>query len=332
MKKVLITGCAGQDGYLLSKALSEKGYDVYGMDLDMRPNRAEYVKMVDADVSSFRDVLDVVKDVMPDEVYHLAAITRPGVGLVAPFDMMKVNVGGTLNVLEAVRSKCPETRVLYVSSDSVFADEGRYYQPPYDWIGEQNEHTPMSPSDLYGVTKATGLMLARVYRSYGISVGCVIPFNHACAFQGDGFLLGYVAREVVRVCGEIKDGKKPKPIEMKSRYDVRDFLHAQDVVDAMVLVMEKGGNADYVVGSGRPRTVEEIVGTAYWLAVKRETGWGCAAGFPSVHTLVKYKFDYCDGMKPNADARRLRGLGWEPKISFELLVVEMIETAKKNAK
>lgn len=324
MKRVLITGAAGQDGLLLSDALKDRGCEVYGLDVEWKPYRNGY--RIDADVGDFITVNEVMKDVMPDEVYHLAAITRPRLGYESPFEMMRVNVSGTLNVLEAVRHTCQKTRILYVSSDSIFADEARYYQPPYAWNEEQNEHTPMSPSDLYGVTKATGLMLARVYRRYGMSIGCLIPFNHACGLQGDGFLLGHVAKEVVRVCRELEKGEKPLPVEMLSRYDVRDFLHAQDVVDAMILVMEKGGYADYVVGSAEPRTIEEIVHVAFRVAVRMVTNIDADVSRVA-NDMVNYAKERSDLMRPRADARRLRALGWSAKIGFEELMEEMIKNA-----
>jgi len=311
MKRALIIGCAGQDGYYLSHRLHEMGYELYGMDMK-QPDGCDFVKWKYGSIEKKVDVVMALKLSKPDEVYHLAAITKPGIGITDPTWMFNVNVIGTLNIFEAVHRVNEEIKVLYVSSDNVFGDNREK---------RQNELTVFKPTDLYGVTKATGLMLADVYRTYGLRIETIIPFNHSSQKQGNDFLLGRVAKEMVRVYSEIKRGGAIKPVKMKSRYDERDFLHAKDVVEAMVVIMEKGDNTDYVVGSGVPRTIEEIVNMAYRIAAE-EMGLKIK---PNIDVAVTYDKHHMDKMKPMADTRKIKALGWSPKIMFDELVKEIIK-------
>ena len=135
-------------------------------------------------------------------------------------------------------------------------------------------------------------------------------------------MFGRIAKEVVRVCYEMARGADSiAPIVLKSRLDERDFLHARDVAEAMVIVMEKGENTDYVVGSGKPLTIEEIVVlfiTKIMEIVNPEMN-------PyAVRDLVKYEKEYSDGMKPKASTRKIKRLGWKPKVPIESIIEEMI--------
>lgn|GEM_PF-1794637 len=320
MKSVLITGYAGQDGYWLAEILSAKGYVLYGLDIVEGPDNVERVGgRFSGGIMDFEAIRRALETCKVEEIYHLAAVADPKMADTHARGMVEVNVMGTLNVLEAVRRFNPKVKVLYVGSDNVF---GEYA------AGPQSERTALNPTDFYGATKAAGLMMARVYRRYGLHVAAAIPFNHSSAVQKGDYLLVRVAREVVRVCRELAEfGKVKKPIEMKSRLDVRDFLHARDVAEAMVLIMEKGENTDYVIGSGMRRNVYSIVKRAYELGA----GLLQIENAPPVDDVVVFENARCGTGWPVADIWRLSKLGWKLQISFDELIEEILEAEIKKA-
>ena len=323
-KNVLITGCAGQDGQLLSYAMRRRKARVFGIDVDGADGTPDFVVRIrgwftDHGILDDGSLWRAIEVEGVSEIYHLAAMTNPRDGESRPHDMVEANIVGTLNVFEAVRKCGKPVKVLYVASDNAFGDG--------DGDSVQTEFTPMRPKELYGVTKATVRMLAEVYRGYGLDIRGVVPYNHSSKVQQGDFLLKYVAKEIVRICSEMKEGKRPRAISMRSQLDTRDFVHAKDMVEAMIIIMSRGETTDYLVGSGVPRTIESIVYDAYEVGVEK---FGLTNALPP-EQVIDFEAERSDLLNPRPDLSKISALNWCPMIPFRKLLEEMIDDQLRQA-
>lgn len=331
MKAAFITGINGQDGSYLSELLLEKGYTVHGiirrMSL-MNTARIDHLyayenfKVYYGDVTdsiSIRNVLETIKE-DTIEVYHLAAQSHVKVSFEMPEYTAQVDAIGTLKLLEVCRSLSTTTKKfkIYIACTSELY--GRVLEIP------QNEKTPFNPNSPYAISKQFAYFSAKNYRdAYGMFVCCGILFNHESPRRG----INFVTRKVTIGLGKILRGKI-EYIEMGNLDSVRDWGHARDYVEAMHLMLQQETPDDFVIATNETHTVREFIEKAFSLKGFTLTWNGNDGidqnGIIRIKTNSKYMrpvdVDFLQG-----DATKARTkLGWVPKMSFDELVREMVET------
>jgi GDPmannose 4,6-dehydratase len=201
MKKALITGITGQDGSYLAELLLDKGYEVHGIvrraaieDPEHRMSRIKHLlprlKLHAGSIESFASIFQVVRQVQPDECYHLAAQSFVAYSFEDEFSTLMTNINGTHHTLSAIQQIVPSCRFYFAASSEMFGNS----QPP------QNENTPFRPRSAYGISKLTGYHLVRNYReAYGMFAVNGILFNHESPRRGFEFVTRKISSQVARI-------------------------------------------------------------------------------------------------------------------------------------
>ena len=330
MKVALITGITGQDGSYLAELLLEKGYEVHGIvrrcsliNTHRIDHIYEQLHLHYGDLADSTNIVRVIQQVQPDEIYNLGAQSHVKVSFEMPEFTGQVDGLGTLRVLEAVRLLGMEKKVrIYQASTSEL----------YGLIQEvpQTETTPFYPRSPYGVAKLYGFWIIKNYReSYGLHASSGILFNHESPRRGETF----VTRKITRGLKAISEGRQ-NILELGNLNAKRDWGHARDYAEAMWLVLQQDEPDDYVIATGIEYSVKQFVeASAPYFGFDIE--W-FGEGMDEIgmdkntkKTIVAVNERY---FRP-AEVERLLGdatkakkvLGWEPKTSFVQLVKEMCE-------
>ena len=330
MKVALITGITGQDGSYLAELLLEKGYEVHGIVRRcslINTHRIDHIyeklHLHYGDLADSTNIVRVIQQVKPDEIYNLGAQSHVKVSFEMPEFTGQVDGLGTLRVLEAVRLLGMEDKVrIYQASTSEL----------YGLIQEvpQTETTPFYPRSPYGVAKLYGYWIIKNYReSYGLHASSGILFNHESPRRGETF----VTRKITRGLKAIADGRQ-NILELGNLNAKRDWGHARDYAEAMWLVLQQDEPDDYVIATGIEYSVKQFVeASAPYFGFDIE--W-FGEGMDEIgmdkntkKTIISVNKRY---FRP-AEVERLLGdatkakkvLGWEPKTSFDQLVKEMCE-------
>jgi GDPmannose 4,6-dehydratase len=326
MKRALITGITGQDGSYLAELLLEKGYHVVGLARQeswYRPNCASHltdkIEIVIGDVTEGVDVARAVQVATADEIYNLASLSHPGESWSRAAETLMVNGFAAIRLFEAVRRHCPSCRVYQASSSEMFG------QPSVD---EQDEQTAFNPINPYAAAKVYAHQMAQIYRkSYGMYICTGILFNHESERRPLHFLTQKVAYGTACAALGIRNSRdrneRGRPIVEDGKLALgnleiaRDWGYAPDFVQAMWLIMQQQQPTDFVIGTGILRTLRHLCDVAY-----RSVGqnWrGHVVSDPLlVRPLVAGKV-----MANPAKARRI--LGWQPSVSFEDMIRQMVE-------
>jgi len=332
MKKALITGITGQDGSYLAEFLLEKGYEVHGVvrrvsvDNLGRINHIKHkVILHHADLMDQFSITKVIKEVQPDEVYHLAAMSFVGTSWRQPVLTGEVTGLGTARILEALRYEKPDAKFYQASSSEMFGAS----PPP------QMESSPFHPRSPYGVSKVFAHYLTTNYReSFGLFACSGLLFNHESERRG----LEFVTRKITHAIARIKLGHQ-EHVELGNLDAQRDWGHALDYVHAMWLMLQQEKPEDFVIATGETHSVQEFVDEAFKVAGMELTWEG-----EGIHKVAKH-----DGkimVKVNsqfirpAEVDNLRGdyskakriLGWEPKVTFHELVQRMVDADLEHVK
>ncbi|NJB68365.1 GDPmannose 4,6-dehydratase [Desulfobaculum xiamenense] len=316
MKKAIITGITGQDGSYLAELLLERGYEVHGV---VRRVALEYprsrmrrilhildrVTLHSASLESYASLFNIIADLRPDECYHLAAQSFVSYSFEDEFSTIQTNLNGTHYVLSALKRLAPQCRFYFAGSSEVFGNVP---------VSPQNEDTPFHPRSPYGISKMAGVELTRNYReAYGMFAVSGILFNHESPRRGAEF----VTRKISIAAARISLGLE-REIRLGNLDARRDWGHARDYVRAMWLMLQQDEPRDYVIATGRTRSVRDFLDAAFTRAgldyrehlVVDETFYRPA----EVHELC-------------GDAARARdGLGWSPTVGFRELVHEMVDS------
>jgi GDPmannose 4,6-dehydratase len=315
MRKALITGITGQDGSYLSEFLLEKGYEVHGIvrraaieDPDHRMSRIihilDRIVIHAGSVESYPSIFKVVKEVEPDECYHLAAQSFVAYSFIDEFSTLLININGTHHILSAIKEIVPSCRFYFAASSEMY---GNAKESP------QNENTPFSPRSAYGISKLTGFHLSRNYReAYNMFVVSGILFNHESPRRGFEF----VTRKISYHAARIKLGLA-KELRLGNLDAKRDWGHAKDYVRAMWMMLQADTPDDYVVGSGESHSVREFteltfdyLGLDYKEFVTKDERYYRPA---EIYNLV-------------GDASKARSkLKWDYRYRFPDLAQEMVE-------
>jgi len=325
MKTALITGITGQDGSFLAEWLLEKGYRVFGLtrrESWYRPNCASHlagrVEVLFGDMSEGVDIASAIQDAKPDEIYNLASQSRPGESWARASETMVVNGLGAIRLFEAVRHHNPTCRVYHASSSEMFGQVS---------VTPQNEQTPFNPVNPYAAAKVYAHQMARIYReSYGLYIASGILFNHESERRPLHFLTQKVAYGAACAALRITDSpdlnEMGKPIVQNGKLALgtleiaRDWGYAADFVRAMWLMLQRERPDEFVIGTGRLHTLQELCETAYRCA-NRDWRESVVSDAALVRPL--------ESGQTLADPAKARiQLGWEPTISFEQMVEKMV--------
>jgi GDPmannose 4,6-dehydratase len=311
MPTALITGITGQDGSYLAEFLLEQGYKVVGLvrrsstvNFDRIKHIQKRLTLASGDLLDQASLVSVLSEHRPQEVYNLAAQSFVPTSWIQPVFTGEVTALGVTRILEAIRQVDPGIRFYQASSSEIF---GKVREVP------QKETTPFYPRSPYGVAKVYGHWATINYReSYDLFACSGILFNHESPRRG----LEFLPRKVTIGAALIKLGMA-RDLRLGNLDSKRDWGYAGDYVRAMWLMLQQDRPADYVVGTGITHSVRELCQIAFeHLALDFQDYVRVDQGLlrpADVDLLV-------------SDPRRARSaLGWEPTVSFEELVVMMVE-------
>jgi GDPmannose 4,6-dehydratase len=314
-KRALITGITGQDGSYLSEYLLELGYEVHGIVRrhSLAENQSSRLEHINNDiVRHYGDMTDeyslmnVVRQVKPDEIYNLAAMSHVRISFDMPSFTIKTNSLGVLGMLECLRQEAPEARFYQASSSEMFGnsiDPDRY----------QRLTTPMIPVSPYGCSKVMGFNLTRHYRdAYKLHACNGILFNHESPRRGTNF----VTNKVVKTAVDIKKGLVDK-LELGNLDSYRDWGHSKDYVRAMHMIVNYPTARDWVVATGTAHSVRELCQYVFnALDMNYED-----------YVVQNEKFIRPEELKylcgDSTETQTV--LGWKPHYTFETMLDEMIE-------
>lgn len=261
LKKALITGITGQDGSYLAELLLEKGYEVHGIvrrtaieDTDHKlKNLLHILDRIKLHVASLDNVLSlikVVKDLQPDECYHLAASSFVSYAFEDEISILNNNVNSTHYLLAAIREFVPGCRFYFAGSSEMFGAVTHY---------PQDENTPFNPRSIYGISKVAGYHLTKNYRElYGQFACTGILYNHESPRRGYEF----VTRKIVSAAVKIKR-RMQQTLTLGNLDAYRDWGYAPDYVEAMWLMLQTDAPDDYVIASGETHSIREFVEMAF---------------------------------------------------------------------
>jgi len=358
-KVALITGITGQDGAYLAEFLLNKGYIVHGIKRrsslfntdridhlyqDPHEKNKNFILHY-GDMTDSTNLIRIIQDVQPDEIYNLAAQSHVKVSFETPEYTANSDALGTLRVLEAIRllGLTKKTRFYQASTSELY---GKVQEIP------QNENTPFYPRSPYAAAKLYAYWITINYReAYGIFASNGILFNHESAIRGETF----VTRKITRAVARIVLGMQ-KVLYLGNLSAQRDWGHAKDYVRAMYLILQHNKPDDFVIATGRTTSVREFVRMAFAQVgvILDFKGQGVdELGFV-VHVSEDRKYrdlkkhvkqgDVLVRVDPRyfrptevdilvGDASKAKKeLGWEPKYTLEQLVEEMVNSDLKEAK
>ena len=311
MPTALITGITGQDGSYLAEFLLSKGYTVVGVvrrssttPYERIAHLVDRIELVSADLLDQHSLVEAFAGCNPDEIYNLAAQSFVQTSWNQPVLTGEFTALGVTRMLEAMRKAAPKARFYQASSSEQF---GKVQETP------QRETTPFYPRSPYGVAKVYGHWITVNYReSFDLYAVSGILFNHESPRRG----LEFVTRKVTDAVARIHHGKS-KELRLGTLDARRDWGFAGDYVEAMWLMLQQPEPDDYVIGTGKTYSVQQLVETAFGIIGK---DW-------REYVVQDSRF-----MRPAevdllvADPSKAeRQLGWRPKVDFAGLVKMMVE-------
>lgn len=322
LKRALITGITGQDGAYLSRFLLGKNYEVYGivrrssssdvMDTKLRwLGIQDNVCFLDGNITDLSSIVRIIRQIKPHEIYNLAAQSFVKASWDQPLLTGTVTGLGAANMLEAVRLELPEARFYQASSSEMFGVTNARVQ---------TETTPFRPRSPYAAAKVFAHCMTVNYReSFSIHASCGILFNHESPLRGTEF----VTRKVTDGVARIKLGLK-QHLELGNIESKRDWGHAQDYVEAMWMMMQQDKPDDYVISTGRSLSVREMCEIVFRIA-------GLNVADHLIITRKYFRPADVDHLLGDSSKAKLK-LGWEPKISVEEMLAEMLDADLKRIK
>jgi len=324
--KALITGITGQDGYYLSKLLIEKGYEVHGLirrssninTTRIDPLISQYsednrLKLYYSDLIDSSSLTNLINNILPDEIYNLAAQSHVAVSFKNPIYSTHTSVMGTITILESIRNIEKNIKFYQASSSEMFGGANNEVL---------NEESLLDPKSPYAAGKVFSHNITKIYReSYNIFAVNGILFNHESPHRGETF----VTRKITRAVGRIYHNIQSK-LTLGNLDAYRDWGFAGDYTNGMYLMMQNEKPDDWVLATGETHTVKEFAEKAFDLV---GLNWN-----DFVITSDKYT-------RPNEvhhllgdPSKAKKQLGWEPETSFDELVKIMVnndlELAKKE--
>ena len=336
-KRALISGITGQDGSYLAELLLAKGYEVHGIKrrassfntdridhLYQDPHEQQVrLHLHYGDLTDATNLIRIIQQVQPDEIYNLAAQSHVAVSFETPEYTANADALGALRILEAIRilDLQKKTRFYQASTSEMF---GQVHESP------QTETTPFYPRSPYGVAKVYGHWITVNYReAYGMFACSGILFNHESPLRGETFVTRKITRGLTRIRETLETC-----LYLGNLDSLRDWGHARDYVRAQWLMLQQSAPEDFVIASGVQHSVREFVTrAAAHLGMKLEwrgagldeQGVDSATGRAVVKVDPRYfRPTEVESLLGDSTKARTR-LGWHPEISFDTLVKEMVE-------
>ncbi len=350
MKKALITGITGQDGAYLAEFLLNKGYEVHGIKRRTslfntdRINHLYQDPHIDnqnfilhhGDLTDSLNLTKIINQVLPDEIYNLAAMSHVAVSFELPEYTANVDALGTLRILEAVRLLKLDKKIkIYQASTSELY--GKITEIP------QNEKTPFYPRSPYGVAKLYGFWITKNYReAYNIFASNGILFNHESPVRGETFVTRKITRAVSRMALGLQEKLYLGNLDSK-----RDWGHAKDYVRMMWMILQADLPDDWVIATGKTTTVRDFIKLAFnFVGVELKFSGKGINEKAIVSKTINKEFKFKKGQEVvNVDSKYFRPtevdilvgdaskakkeLGWEPEINLEQLVIDMMKSDLK---
>src|SRR5512133_368611 len=260
-RKALITGIAGQDGSYLADLLLAKGYEVHGIvrrialedsahKLKNINHLNERIKLHVASLDNVLSLIKTIREVLPDECYHLAASSFVSYSFEDEMSILNNNINATHYLLAALKEFTPHCRLYYAGTSEMF---GTVEHSP------QDENSPFNPRAIYGVSKVVGYHLVKNYRQqYNMFACSGILYNHESPRRGYEFVTRKIISSAVRIKLGLQD-----VLTLGNLDAYRDWGYAPDYVYAMWLMLQAEYPDDYVVATGETHTVREFVATAF---------------------------------------------------------------------
>lgn len=308
MKNVVVIGSNGQDGFYLSRSLEKAGCNVTRIDQGLIQPSGFFTSNEPFDICRSEHVDSMIKNLLPDEIYHLAAFHQSAqddyVESLHVFEKsVLVNEFSLFNLLSSITRFSPKTRLFYAASSLIFGE------PDSDI---QTEKTPINPVTLYGITKASGIYLCRKFRKeHGIYAACGILYNHESPRRAENFLSKKIT---IGVESALKD--KNFVLELGNLNASADWGFAPDYVEAMRLILDQDKPDDFIVSTGKKHSVKDFVSIAFqsagldWTRHVRET--------PGIVKRITSPLI--------GDSSKLqKQTGWKPSLDFEQMVKTLVE-------
>lgn len=314
-KRAFITGIAGQDGSYLAELLLTKGYEVHGGVKEEfsgveDPCASRLVSIIDrltiheCDVTKEDHIERVVREVIPDEIYHLASDVEPRILFEEERRIFRVNFESSQFILRAVKRFASNARVYFAGSSLMFGNPD---------VSPQNEDTPLNPTTPYGIAKTAGFHLAKMYRTAHDIYACTgILYNHESPRRDEKFL----PRKITRAAARISKGLE-KELALGNIDAKRDWGFAGDFVRSMWLMLQQEIPEDFVIGTGEAHSVRDLLEVAFG-AVNLK--W---QDYVKVDRKLLRKDDPVALVANSSKAREK--LRWTPSTSFEELIRVMVE-------
>lgn len=319
-KTVLITGILGQDGPYLAKLLLEKGYKVYGlikMHAASNFSNLDYLGITDrinyiqGDITNEHSLLNIIKNIMPDEVYNFAAQSFVGTSWDKAKLTTEVNSLGVLYLLNAIKAFSPNTKFYQASTSEMFGNSSVN--------GLQNEETPFHPRSPYAISKLYAYWMTNNFKeSYGMFCCNGILFNHESPIRGKEFVTRKISDGVAR----IKLGLSNK-IQLGNLDSRRDWGFAGDYVEAMYLIMQQKKPDNFIISTGETHSVRDFCKIAFnYIGIP---DW---EKFIVIDSQFKRPVELFNMYGKSSKAEKI--LGWKPKVKFEKLIEMMVDADLKR--
>ena len=321
-KKALITGITGQDGSYLAEHLLSLGYEVHGIVRRVALEDPTHhlwrllpiegrLHLHSGTLESFPALYKILRDVRPDECYHLAAQSFVSISFEDEFSTMQTNINGTHYLLAAIKDSYPECRFYFAGSSEMF---GKVEETP------QSETTRFHPRSVYGITKVAGFELTRNYReAYGLFTCTGLLFNHESPRRGFEF----VTRKITSTAVRIKMGME-KELRLGNIEAQRDWGFSGEYVKMMHTMLQQDEPDDYVVGTGETHTVCEFLQIVF-----KELNLNYKD-----YLVIDPRFfrpAETEILVANPDKARKK-LGWKQEVYFEDLALSMVRADYDNLK
>jgi GDP-4-dehydro-6-deoxy-D-mannose reductase len=307
--RAFITGLTGFVGPHLAQMLVGKGYEVVGLGFQSEStgpvqSLPKGASAVNVDIRDYAGLRQTLKDAQPDQVYHLAAISNVVTSFKNPRLTYDVNVGGTLNLFEALRELDIRPRIVHVSTAHVYRS--------IETEAGLDEDSPVCLLTPYATSKFMCEALATQYfEAFGFQTMTVRPFNHV----GPGQPTGFVCSDFARQIAAIKLAQAEPVLHVGNLAPVRDFTDVRDTVEAYWMVATQGVPGEvYNVGSQRPISMQEIVSMLCKLA-----------GVQVRIEVDPKKFRPIETLRLFGNSSKVRALGWKPRIELEQTLKDILD-------
>lgn len=307
--KSLIIGAAGFVGeYLINELLSFND-EVYATKLANENIKASSnVKIYDLDILNENNIKEVLEEIKPDCIYHLAAQSSVALSWKKPKLTAEINIIGSINLLEAVRMYLPNTKVLLVGSSEEYGK--------IDYSKRVDENIKSNPQNIYAITKMTVEQIGKIYaNAYNLNIYMTRSFNHIGPNQSRQFVVADFCNQVV----DIEKGIQEPVIRVGNLKSKRDFTDVRDIVKAYRIIMEKGQNGEvYNVGSGNSMSIEEILNMILNNSKKEIKV-----------EIDSARFRPIDVEKIEADITKINSLGWNRTYKLEDTIKDILNSLRK---